>query len=93
MLNRPNMRIRVRYDPPWRFGERHRRYYVFTPPRWLQAWWDLVHPTVATFAYVRLLVATCVGTFVSVIWTAVCVAVGLYVLVWWCLPIVLETLF
>lgn len=34
----------VRYDPPWRHGERDARYYVFPAPRLIQRWWRLTDP-------------------------------------------------
>lgn len=86
-------RHEIRYGAPWHHGERHRRYHVFEPPRWLQAWWDFIDPIIAMKEYALLYVATVVGMIVEVVATVGIWAFGIYIYGWHVLPVVIDTLF
>ncbi len=90
---KPKVNYEARHGAPWRHGERHRRYYVFEPPRWLARWWSFIDPIHATFLYLKLWVATVVTLIVEIGLHIFMTVFVIWLFGWHVLPIVFETLF
>lgn len=86
-------RHQIRYGAPWHHGERHRRYHVFHPPKWLQTLWDIKDPIEAWLKYLQMYFSEIVGLIIGTAFLTIRAAIGIYVFFWWCLPVVIETLF
>ena len=80
----------VRYGPPWRQGERDRRYYVFPAPAWLQRWWDLTDPIDREISRWQLNVWTFLTILVGILFRLAGIAFGLYLFVYLIMPFLLD---